>query len=45
VLEIALRVDTRVAGGSDVIASKNDFFFFLFASDIVVVCRHEYSLT
>jgi hypothetical protein len=28
VLEIALRVDTRVAGGSDAIASKNDFFFF-----------------
>jgi hypothetical protein len=30
VLEIVLRVDTRVAGGSDTIASKNDFFFFFF---------------
>lgn len=37
-LELALRVDARVAGGSDAIASKNDFFFF-FASGIVVVCE------
>lgn len=36
-LELALRVDERVAGGSVEMASRNDFFF-VFLSDIVVVC-------